>query len=272
MQTGVEIRGVRMIRALIVEDASLMRKGLRLFLQREDDIEVVGEACDGPEAVDQIQAHRPDLVLLDIQMPGFDGFEVLARTRCIPIRAVIFITAHSNHALRAFENNAVSYLLKPIDPVRFRDAIRRARTLICNQLAYPVAGSEDTLSFPPGAQDVTISTLPRSGRRLSRLLVKDRDRFILVQTREIDWIAATGEYVTLHTRLGTWVVRMPISSLAARLDEDQFARIHRCAIVNLDRIREILPRSHGDCDVLLQDGRQLRLSRCYRERLFSHDC
>ena len=261
-----------MIRALIVEDASLVRKGLRLFLQREDDVEIVGEACDGPEAVDQIHAHRPDLVLLDIQMPGFDGFEVLARTRCVPIRAVIFVTAHSDHALRAFENNAVSYLLKPIDPVRFRDAVSRARILIGRPPANRDAEPEDSLSLPPGgAQDVTISTVPRSGRRLSRLLVKDRDRFILVQTREIDWIAATGEYVTLHTRLGTWVVRMPISSLAARLDEDQFARIHRCAIVNLDRIREILPRSHGDCDVLLQDGRQLRLSRSYRERIFSRD-
>ncbi|MGH8320304.1 MAG: LytR/AlgR family response regulator transcription factor [Steroidobacteraceae bacterium] len=259
-----------MIRALIVEDASLVRKGLRLFLQQEEDIEVVGEACDGPEAVDQIYAHRPDLVLLDIQMPGFDGFEVLARTRCVHIRAVIFVTAHSDFALRAFEHNAVSYLLKPIDPVRFRDAIARARILIGKPRTDGDAEPEDTISPSPGEiQDVTIAAAPGSGHRLSRLLIKNRDRFILVRTEDIDWIAATGEYTTLHTRVGTRVVRMPISALAARLDENQFARIHRCAIVNLDRIREILPRSHGDCDVLLENGRQLRLSRSYRERIFS---
>lgn len=259
-----------MIRALIVEDAALVRKGLRLFLQQEDDIEIVGEACDGPEAVDQIHAHRPDLVLLDVQMPGFDGFEVLARTRSVPVGAVIFVTAHSDYALHAFENNAVSYLLKPIDPVRFRDAVGRARILIGQPRTDDDAEPEDAGPSPPGpVHDVSIPAAPRSDRRLSRLFVKERDRFILVRTREIDWIAATGEYTTLHTRIGTWVVRMPLSALAARLDEDQFARIHRCAIVNLDRIREILPRSHGDCDVLLQDGRQLRLSRSYRERLFS---
>lgn len=260
-----------MIRALIAEDASLVRKGLRLFLQQEDDIEIVGEACDGPEAVERIRAHRPQLVLLDIRMPGFDGFEVLARTRGVPIRAVIFITAHSDYALRAFENNAVSYLLKPVDPVRFRDAVDRARILIGRTPPGSDAEPGDALSRPPvEVPAATTSAAPRSGHRISRLLVKERNRFVFVQTAEIDWIEATGEYVTLHTRVGTWVVRMPLSALAARLDEDRFARIHRCAIVNLDRVREILPRSHGDCDVLLQDGRQLRLSRGYRERIFSH--
>lgn len=117
--------------------------------------------------------------------------------------------------------------------------------------------------------DATVAAAPGSGHRVSRLLVKERDRFILVRTKEIDWIAASGEYTTLHTRVGSWVLRMPLSALAARLDENQFARIHRCTIVNLDRIREIQPRSHGDCDVLLQNGCQLRLSRSYRERIFS---
>lgn len=258
-----------MIRALIVEDASLVRKGLRLFLEREEDIEIVGEACDGPEAVDQICTHRPDLILLDIQMPGFDGFEVLARTRRVQTQAVIFITAHSDYALRAFDHNAVSYLLKPIDPARFRDSVGRARLLIGKPRTNHDDAEPEETPPPGGVSEVTISAEPGSGRRLSRLLVKERDRFVPVRTRDIDWISATREYTTLHTRVGTWLVRIPISALADRLDEQQFARIHRCTIVNLDRIREILPRTHGDCDVVLQDGHQLRLSRSYREQIFS---
>lgn len=259
-----------MIRALIVEDVPLVRKGIRLFLQNEKDVEVVGEAGDGPAAVAQIAELKPDLVFLDVQMPGFDGFEVLARSSEQPPRAVIFITAHADYALRAFENNAVSYLLKPIDPARFAEVVDRARLLLRSaepdvQLTDPTSEKRSAGSEVEGV----VSAQLDGDRRLTRLLVKHTDRFLLIKTEEINWISATGEYANLHTSRGSWLLRMSLSELAERLDEKQFARIHRCTIVNLDRISEIQPRSHGDCDVFLQDGNVLRLSRNYRESVFS---
>jgi two-component system LytT family response regulator len=260
-----------MIRALIVEDVPLVRKGVRLFLQMEKDVEVVGEACDGPEAVAQIEALRPDLVFLDVQMPGFDGFEVLDRSREYQPRAVIFITAHAHYAMRAFENNAVSYLLKPIDPVRFSEVVDRARLLLRDSTTdapVPARGSDNPISSHPDEGGV-VSAQMDANRRLTRLLVKHADRFLLIKTQEIDWISATGEYATLHTKRGSWLLRMSLLELAERLDEKQFTRIHRCTIVNLDRILEIQPRSHGDCDVVLDRGNVLRLSRSYRDHVFA---
>ncbi len=259
-----------MIRALIVEDVPLVRKGIRLFLQNEKDIEVVGEACDGPEAVARIAELQPDLVFLDVQMPGFDGFEVLARLSEHPPRAVIFITAHADYALRAFENNAVSYLLKPIDPARFAAVVDRARLLLRPTDLDPQLTAAAVQDRSAGTVvEGVLSAQMDADRRLTRLLVKQADRFVLVKAEEIDWICATGEYASLHTARGSWLVRMSLSELAERLDENQFARIHRCTIVNLDRIREIQPRSHGDCDVVLSGGNVLRLSRSYRDSVFS---
>lgn len=260
-----------MIRALIVEDAPLMRKGIRLFLKDESDLEVVGEAGDGPEAVAQIAALRPDLIFLDVQMPGFDGFEVLERSRETAVRAVIFITAHADYAMRAFDNNAVSYLLKPVDPTRFREVLQRARMLLHSSVPLAESAQLTDAAVPQrkGVESVLTAQMD-SNRRLTRMLVRHGSRFLLIKTEEIDWINATGEYAGLHTRRGSWLLRMSLSELAERLDSSQFARIHRCTIVNLDRVKEIQPRSHGDCDVILHDDTQLRMSRNYRECVFSH--
>lgn len=259
-----------MIRALIVEDVPLVRKGVRILLQTEKDIDVVGEACDGPDAVAQIEALRPDLVFLDVQMPGFDGFEVLERSQQGYPRAVVFITAHAEYAMRAFDNNAVSYLLKPVDPGRFAEVVDRARLLLrdhSNRSSSPARGFDGPVGGHP--EEGVVSAQMDVDRRLTRLLVKRADRFLLVKTHEIDWISATGEYATLHTKKGSWLLRMSLAELAARLDENQFTRIHRCTIVNLDRILEIQPRSHGDCDVVLEGGKVLRLSRSYRDFVFA---
>jgi two-component system LytT family response regulator len=258
-----------MIRALIVEDAPLVRKGIRHFLREDKDIEVVGEACDGPDAVAQIDALHPDLVFLDIQMPGFDGFEVLSRSKDVNIPAVIFITAHSDYAMRAFDSSAISYLLKPIDPVRFSESVHRSRLLLSALKTAAAAGRNDADPPSDKIQGGVVSARLDSRRRLSRLLIRHADRFLLIKVEEIDWISATGEYASLHTQRGSWLLRMSLSELSERLDPNQFARIHRAAIVNLDRIQEIQPRSHGDCDVILIDGSQLRLSRNYRESLFA---
>lgn len=260
-----------MIRALIVEDAPLVRQGIRLFLQSERDIEVVGEAVDGPDAVAQIGAHRPDLVFLDIQMPGFDGFEVLSRCQEANLRAVIFITAHADYALRAFDNNAVSYLLKPIEQPRFREVVERARRLLREpsqlgpQERRPPTGATG-MALP--AQEAALSAQLDANKHLVRVLVKHGERFLVIKTAEIDWITATGEYACLHTKRGKWLLRMSLSELAERLDENRFARIHRCTIVNLDRVIELQSLSHGDCEVILDDGSALRLSRNYRDGVF----
>jgi two-component system, LytTR family, response regulator len=257
-----------MIRALIVEDAPIVRKGIRLYLQEERDIEIVGEAGDGPDAVAHIAAHRPDLVFLDIQMPGFDGFEVLERSSEVHLGAVIFITAHADYAMRAFDSNALSYLLKPINPARFREVVHRARLLLRDDRALQ-ANHQRLIESIPSSKTAALSNDSRieSRCRLSRLLVKQGDGFLLLKTDEIDWISSTGEYACLHARNTTFMIRMALSELTEKLDDQQFARIHRCTIVNLDRVREIQPRSHGDCDVVLHGGTSLRLSRSYRDNL-----
>lgn len=253
-----------MIRALVVDDAPLVRKGIRLYLQEEQDIEVIGEASDGPDAVAQISAHRPDLVFLDIQMPGFDGFEVIKRSRDAHIPAVVFITAHADYAMRAFDSNALSYLLKPINPARFREVVHRVRLLLRND------GEAQSTRPRAGAAEASEAMVPvgfDANKPLSRLLVKHGDGFLFLKTEEIDWIASTGEYASLHARKASFLIRTSLSDLMEKLDERQFARIHRCTIVNMDSVSEIHPRSHGDCDVLLQDGTVLRLSRSYRDNL-----
>lgn len=259
-----------MIRALIVEDAPIVRKGVRLLLAEEKDIEIVGEACDGPDAVAQIRELRPDLLFLDVRMPGFDGFEVLERSKESRIRALIFITAHADYAMRAFQHDAVSYLLKPIDPARFREVVNRARLLLREPKAENVPDSEltDVAAFEGRPADTIVGREIGNDRFMTRMLVKQGDRFLMVKTEEINWIAATGEYATLHTGRGSWLIRAPLSELEESLNPALFARIHRGTIINLDRVREIQPRSHGDCDVVLQDGQQLRLSRSYRDKIF----
>lgn len=257
-----------MIRALIVEDSPLVRQGIRLFLGSEPDIEVVGEAVDGPDAVAQIGAHRPALVFMDIQMPGFDGFEVLSRCQEANLRAVIFITAHADYALRAFDNNAVSYLLKPIEPARFREAVERARLLLRGPDQVRPEDRGPATAMAPAGQEAALSAQLDANKHLARVLVKHGERFLVIKTAEIDWITATGEYATLHTKKGNWLLRMSLSELAERLDESRFARIHRCTIVNLERVIELQPRTHGDCEVILDNGSALRLSRNYRDGVF----
>jgi two-component system LytT family response regulator len=235
-----------MIRTLIIDDAPLVREGIRLLLEPEKDIEIIGEAADGPTAVACIAQLRPDLIFLDVQMPNFDGFEVLERAAS-PTCAVIFVTAYDDYALRAFEANAVGYLLKPITPKLFQSALHRARQLLS--------------SGSPG------DGVKTAARPLPRLVAKDHGRFVLLRPEEVDWITSAGDYVEFHTRGRTFLVRQPISELEETLDPHMFVRIHRTTIVNVDRIQEIEPLAQGDFSVKLEGGTLLRLSRSYRARL-----
>jgi two-component system, LytTR family, response regulator len=258
-----------MIRALIVEDAPRLRSGIRLYLQKEQDVEVVGEAGDGPDAVERINALRPDMVFLDVQLPGFDGFEVLSRANIDSRRcAIVFITAYADYALRAFDCNAVSYLLKPFDGRRFAEVVDRARLFLRSSEEDAASATESNGVVQEVPADGLLGAQLNGHQRLTRILVRHADRFLLIKVDEIDWIAATGEYATVHTARGSWLLRTSLTELTLRLDEHQFARIHRGTIVNLDRVAEIQPRGHGDCDVMLQGGRLLRMSRGYRDNVF----
>jgi two-component system LytT family response regulator len=235
-----------MIRTIIVDDSPLIREGIRLLLEPEQDVEVVGEGSDGASAVSAVARLRPDLIFLDVQMPTFDGFEVLDRA-VPPNCAVVFVTAYDEYALRAFQANAVGYLLKPITPRLFQAALQRARQLLAN----PTIGAHNGTRATP----------------LNRLVVKEVDRFTLLRPDEVDWFTSAGDYIEVHARGRVFLVRQTLSELEATLDADTFVRIHRTTIVNADRIQTIKPLPQGDFTVTLINGTILRLSRSYRLRL-----
>jgi two-component system, LytTR family, response regulator len=250
------------IRTLIVDDEPLARDGLRVRLQRESDVEIIGEAGDGPGAVDAIRSLHPDLVFLDIQMPGMDGFEILEQVAAEHLPIVVFVTAHDEHALRAFDVHALDYLLKPVADDRFLESLRRARAAM--DAETPVAEMRERLA---GALDAQAAATAGSPAVIRRFVVKERGRYLLVPAEEVSWIGAAGNYAEIHARGGAHLVRATIADLAARLDPARFARIHRSTIVQIDRIREIIPEWHGDFDVVMEDGTTLRMSRGFRDRL-----
>lgn len=243
------------IRLLIVDDEPPARRKVRRFLEGEPEIEIIGEAGDGPAAIAAIRSRHPDLVLLDIQMPGADGFEVIeALGNERP--HIIFITAFHEHAVRAFDVEALDYLLKPFDAERFALALERAKGRIRRH--------------EPGLAPEVLQQLMdrmRGATYIERVLVKRDDRSFFVAADELDWIEAADNYVKLHTRDGAHLVRGTLSGLEERLDPSRFVRVSRGAIVNVDRIRELRPWSHGDRILVLRDGTELTLSRRYRKRL-----
>ena len=275
----------QVIRTVLVDDEPLAREGLRVRLSREEDVDIVGEADDGPSAVDTILSLRPDLVFLDVQIPGFDGFDVVARTAATYLPTIVFVTAYDRYALRAFEVHALDYLLKPIAHRRFQEALRRARHELDRrgrETAASADGSEaESLSavadrlrrmLDDRESAASASTLrPVAGvdspRYAMRFTVRDGERYVLVRVADVDWAEASANYVRLHVGPKTFQMRTTMSELERQLDPGQFTRIHRSAIVNLDRIREIRPEWHGEYEVALLTGATLRLSRGYRDRL-----
>ena len=245
------------VRALIVDDEPLARERLRTLLGARADVEVAGECQDGAEAIAAIPALAPDLVFLDVQMPEVDGFEVVARLGPAQMPAVIFATAYDRHALRAFEVHALDYLLKPFDLDRFDEAVTRAVAQL------RAAGPADL----PDRLAELLADLRPARPWLERVMVKTRTRTYFVRLDEVDWIEAARNYVRLHVGAKTHLLRESLSHLETRLDPDRFVRIHRSAIVNLDRVKELAPALNGDYDVRLLDGTQLTLSRTYRRRL-----
>jgi len=245
------------IRTLLVDDEALARERLRDMLAAEPDLEIIGECADGAEAVTALERDQPDLVFLDVQMPELDGFDVLAAARPARPPVVIFTTAYSEHALRAFEVHALDYLLKPFDRERLQVALRRAREHL--RLARTEALNEKLHAL--------LAEMRPPARKVDRLVVKSGNRVVLLRTADVDWIEAADNYVNLHVGTESHLLRETMAALEARLDPRQFLRISRSAIVNLDRVKELQPMFHGDYVVILRNGTRLNLSRSYRDKL-----
>lgn len=250
-----------MIRALIVDDEPLAREGVRASLKDESDVTIVGEGVDGPDAVRLIDELRPDLVFLDVKMPGCDGFQVLEETSSRHLPLVVFLTAFDQHALRAFEIDALDFLVKPVLETRIRGALDRAR----RELARNELG--DLRRRLAALLDAREGTEQPVSAPLRRFVIRRKDRFLIVRAEEIDWISAAGNYVELHVGSRTHSYRATLTEIESRLAPGCFARTHRSTLVNLERIRRIAGESHGDCEIELDSGAVLRMSRRYRHNV-----
>lgn len=247
------------IRAVIVDDEELGRDRIQTLLGMQADVEIVAVCADGPSAVETIERAQPDLVFLDVQMPGMDGFEVVENLDPTRLPAVVFVTAHDGHAIKAFEIHALDFLLKPFDQTRFEKALERARTQIAAKKG-PVIDSR-LVSL--------LEELREERKYPERLIVKSSGRVFFVRTEEIDWVEASGNYVKIHTKSEAHLLRESMKNMESKLDPKIFVRIHRSAIVNIDRIKELEPWFHGEYIVIMRDGTRLTASRVFSDRLSS---
>lgn len=260
------------IKTLVVDDEPLARRNLRVLLETDPEIELVGEASDGAEALALISEHSPDLVFLDVQMPELDGFGVLERLEAEKLPVVIFVTAFDKYALKAFDFHALDYLLKPFDDSRFEKALARAKQQLAQRevkdLSRRLISLLEDCGGPRGVEDAKAST-DRPARYQTRFLIKSGGRVSFIRADEIDWIEAEDYYVKLHVKGRGHLLRETMNDIEARLAPEVFVRIHRSSIVNLERVRELRQLFGGDYSVVLHDGTQLKLSRARRERLES---
>jgi two-component system LytT family response regulator len=244
------------VRTIIVDDEELARERLRSLLEKEPQIELVGEAADGQEAIQLIDREKPDLAFLDVQMPELTGFEVLEALEAEKRPNVVFVTAHDKFALKAFDVHAVDYLLKPFDRERFQTALRRALDKI-RPAEQRVAALSEVL------REV------RPAKPVDRLMVKSSGRVLLIKIDDIDWIEAADNYISLHVGKEAHLMRETMNAIETRLPPEKFMRISRSTIVNMERIQELQPMFHGEYVVLLRTGAKLTLSRGYRDKLDS---
>jgi two-component system LytT family response regulator len=275
------------LRVVVADDEAVARSRLRRLLAAHNDVVIAAEAADGPSAVDAIVTHRPDVVFLDIRMPELDGFEVLAELDPSEVPAVVFVTAYSDHAPKAFDVRALDYLLKPYDPERLADTLERARErsraseeggrkilaaveeLAREQRALRQIVTQTRADDPSSAGGAPRLMTSVDGRRQfpSRILVSRRGHGVFVALAEVDYIESAGNYVRLHVGTTSHLLRETMNAIEGRLDPEKFFRIHRSRIVNMERIQEMQPWLNGEYAVVLQNGTRLTLSRGYREKL-----
>jgi two-component system LytT family response regulator len=248
------------IKVLIVDDEPLARARVAELLHGDTDVDLVGECATGKQALEAIRRLAPDLVFLDVQMPEMGGFDVIRALEGGPVPVVVFVTAYDRYALDAFEVHALDYLLKPFSRSRFQSALRHAKARLGG-------------SAPPEERVVArrieelLRSLDRRPRGIERLAVKADGKVVFLKTSDIDWIEATGKYMTIHVRGKTHLIRETMAELEEKLDCDRFLRIHRSCIVNVERVKELHPMFNGEYAVVLQDGTRLSSSRGYREKI-----
>ncbi len=267
MNTPSPLPVEKRIRTLIVDDEPAARRGVRLLLEKDRNVEVVGEAADGLSAVELMRRERPDLVFLDVQMPGCNGFEALARAGGTHAPAVVFVTAYNEHALQAFEVNAIDYLLKPYDDDRFNSALARAKDEVRRREVEVVNSRlSQLLDYLQSRMGLKSAGEPEPSAS-ERILIKSSGEIFFLKADEIDWIEAEGDYMKFHVGGRSHLMRETMARLEARLDAQKFIRIHRSTIVNIDRLRKLSPSFAGEYTVILHDGTKLKLSRGYHERI-----
>jgi len=245
------------IRTLIVDDMMLARERIRMFLVNDPEIEIVGECADGDEAVEEIKNLKPDLVFLDVQMPGLGGFGVIEKIGIEQMPVVVFVTAYDEFAIKAFEVSALDYLLKPFEEEQLIRAVKRAKREVQKRQANDLNDHLRQL----------LATVKPEAKYLKRLIVKSGTQTVLVQAEDIDWIGSAGNYLELHVGRETHLVRERISRMEQKLDPEKFARIHRSTIVNLDRVKTLKHLFNGDHLTILSDDTKLNMSRTFYEKL-----
>lgn len=258
------------IRTILVDDEPLAIQGLELRLQAHDDVEIIAKCQNGREAISAIKTHKPDLVFLDIQMPGFDGFSVVQGMMEVEPPLFVFVTAYSDHALRAFEAQAVDYLMKPVEEGRLGDTLDRVRQRIAER-----KGAEETEKLkealaehaPEAAAEIGAGDGDHvNANRFEKLInIKDRGQIFRVDVDTIELIEAAGDYMVIKTADNSLVLRETMKDLEKRLDPRRFQRVHRSTIVNLDLVKQVKPHTNGECFLILDSGAQVKVSRSYRD-------
>jgi len=257
------------IRTILVDDEKLAIQGLALRLEKFADVEIIDTCNNGREAIRKIKTEKPDLVFLDIQMPGFDGFSVVKGIMDIEPPLVVFVTAYQEHAVRAFEANAVNYLMKPVDEDKLADTLERVRGRLAEKrLAEEAEKLKSVLAeVAPDAMDTLDEEPvdPASGRFEKMLNIKDRGQIFRIDVDTIEHIEAAGDYMCIRTADNSLILRETMKDLERRLDPRVFQRVHRSTIVNLNLVRQVKPHTNGECFLVLESGAQVKVSRSYRD-------
>ena len=255
------------IRTIIVDDEKLAIQGLQLRLAEFPDVEIIDTCANGREAIRKIKTEKPDLVFLDIQMPGFDGFSVVKGVMEIEPPLFVFVTAYQEHAIRAFEANAVNYLMKPVDVDKLADTMERVRTRLAEKRSAEEAEKLKGVlaEVAPDAAESFESDDDTAARYEKLINVKDRGQIFRVDVDSIEHIEAAGDYMCIYTGDNSLILRETMKDLERRLDPRTFQRVHRSTIVNLDKVRQVKPHTNGECFLVLESSAQVKVSRSYRD-------
>ena len=257
------------IRTILVDDETLAIQGLELRLRAHPDVEIIDRCANGREAIRSIKTNKPDLVFLDIQMPGFDGFSVVQGLMEVEPPLFVFVTAYSDHALRAFEAQAVDYLVKPVEESRLADTLDRVRQRLAEKRgAEEVEKYKEALAevAPEAVDEIADGGDGHSSNRFEKLInIKDRGKIFRVDVDTIEVVEAAGDYMCIKTGDNTLILRQTMKDLEKRLDPRRFQRVHRSTIVNLDLVRQVKPHTNGECFLVLDSGGQVKVSRSYRD-------